>query len=528
MGALGVADLQAQVAETRALMREVEAAISEGSSLETLLNLVTHAFPGNRDEAAVTPNKQGDTVLASEVEEAQKWIAAWRGTEEAAVPANTREAKAWIGAWRGKQGTSETTVDQVDEAQRWIKAWRSRQDVKDAIPASVLEARQWIAAWRGRMQGEQVDVLPANVSEAQQWVAAWRGKQQQQADVPVNVKEAQQWIAAWRVMQQRADVPANAREAQGWIAAWRGKQQQQQQQQGDATTVDAIRGVQGWVASWRGRHTSNAATPNSVREAQQWIAAWRGRQGQEAATAEEVKEVQQWVASWRDRHAQQTAVVPSNGTEAREWIEAWRRGRRGNGAAGRITLPSATDPETVLALVKVISAAAESAVAQRGAFCVALSGCHLQNAAFLLASVSHRDDLPNWHIFWAKEANVAHSDADSRYGAATAAFLGSRTFERRAVHAAPISPTVEVCAQGYSAQLQALPPSLLPRQPSGAGLPIFDLILCNDRAGLGTGGFPDGDGESWVVPDPKEPGTVAFSRPVLEAAKSVCIHSSRS
>eukprot|EP00873_Tetraselmis_striata_P043168 jgi/Tetstr1/463432/TSEL_000736.t1 len=461
------------------------------------------------------------------VEEAQRWIGAWRATQE--VPANVKEAQRWIAAWRATQEVPSNVL----EAQRWIAAWRANQEV----PANVLEAQRWIAAWRAG-QDE-----PLNVKEAQRWIAAWRANQKE----PTNVLEAQRWIAAWRATQE---VPANVLEAQRWIAAWRAGQEESSNveeaqrwiaawrvgQEEPANVLEAQR----WIAAWR----ASQEEPANVREAQRWIATWRATQEVPA----NVLEAQRWIAAWRATQDVPTNVleaqrwiaawranqeVPENVLEAQRWIAAWRTSQA-DGDVGdapshqHITLPPTTDPETVLALVRVIASASKRAIAERGAFCLALSGGPLENAAVMLASASAPPaDAARWHVCWAAEANVPASDADSRFGAARAAFLGTATvLQGSQVHPAPVRATAAQCAADYSAVLAALPAEVLPRQPS-SGLPVFDLIMVGRRAAL-EGRPPPDDTGAWVAPHPTGHNAVALTQAAVDAAVMVCSHTSSS
>ena len=186
------------------------------------------------------------------------------------------------------------------------------------------------------------------------------------------------------------------------------------------------------------------------------------------------------------------------------------------------------------ALADLTMKAAEEAIKERGSFAVAVAGGSLIN---LLGGLKGKQDVDwsNWHVFWVDERCVPHSDTDSNFGGAVKALLGEVPIPSTQLYA--IDETLcpqnagaaKACAEEYDAKLKSLSREILP--VSGAGLPVFDLLLL----GFGPDGhicslFPDhallSVTDPWILPisdSPKPPPErITFSLPVVNAAKSKC------
>ena len=186
------------------------------------------------------------------------------------------------------------------------------------------------------------------------------------------------------------------------------------------------------------------------------------------------------------------------------------------------------------ALADLTMKSAEEAIKERGSFAVAVAGGSLIN---LLGGLKGKQDVDwsNWHVFWVDERCVPHSDPDSNFGGAVKALLGEVPIPSTQLYAIDESlcpqnaGAAKACAEEYDARLKSLSREILPI--SGAGLPVFDLLLL----GFGPDGhicslFPDhallSVTEPWILPisdSPKPPPErITFSLPVVNAAKSKC------
>ena len=296
--------LEELVGDTRAKLEALRAASGEAtgdaSSKEKLAdafrdkNLSAEDIPVTPEEAMQWMEVWADAQVEAaagevlpNVLEAQRWIAAWRETQDKGVLPNVLEAQRWIAAWRENQGEDEV-LPNVLEAQRWISAWRDAQGKKDEILPNVLEAQRWIAAWR---EGQQTDEILPNVLEAQRWISAWRGTHGKEDEVLPNVLEAQRWISAWREVQKTDEILPNVMEAQRWISSWReahGKEDE---------VLPNVLEAQRWIAAWRGAQ-GDEGVPSNVLDAQRWISAWR-----ESRAVAEKEEWKAKLAAWMESHS---------------------------------------------------------------------------------------------------------------------------------------------------------------------------------------------------------------------------------
>ena len=121
----------------------------------------------------------------------------------------------------------------------------------------------------------------------------------------------------------------------------------------------------------------------------------------------------------------------------------------------------------------LVSDAARRAMAERGAFRLAISGGSTPRLlhAFLarppLASTMPWSDT---HLFWVDERCVPYTESASNYGAARVDLLDHVPLKRAQVHAMPVRLPPEKGALQYEATLRAALPL------SDEGLPILDLV----------------------------------------------------
>ncbi len=167
------------------------------------------------------------------------------------------------------------------------------------------------------------------------------------------------------------------------------------------------------------------------------------------------------------------------------------------------------------------------AAAEKGRFCVALSGGSLMDIISLpLGSNPLRDkvDWSIWHVFWADERWVPWSSPESNYGIAKREFFSRVSIPDEQIHAADDSLNPSETAQAYESTLAKV------FQPGAGRVPRFDLMLL----GVGEDGhtaslFPNHPGlhetRRWVVPvlgAPKPPpNRITMTLPVINNTHNV-------
>jgi len=165
--------------------------------------------------------------------------------------------------------------------------------------------------------------------------------------------------------------------------------------------------------------------------------------------------------------------------------------------------------------------AAQSAVAARGAFYVALSGGNTPRGMYEVLAHKHagmRMPWPRVHLYWGDERCVPPDHPDSNYGAARAALIGHVPVPPENVHRMRGEEEPDAAARAYEAELRRLP--LVP--------PVFDLVLL----GLGGDGhtaslFPRtaalDERERFCVPNTAPDGSprLTMTYPVFVAARKV-------
>ncbi|PSC76319.1 putative 6-phosphogluconolactonase chloroplastic [Micractinium conductrix] len=180
-------------------------------------------------------------------------------------------------------------------------------------------------------------------------------------------------------------------------------------------------------------------------------------------------------------------------------------------------------------LADTVAAASAAAVAQRGAFTIALSGGSLVKS--LAGLVGRTDvDFSKWWVIFVDERNVPQSSDDSNHKAAHAELLRKVPVPASQVLALKEGLPVGQAATHYAGQLLELSSTVLPRTPDN--LPIIDLVLL----GVGPDGhvaslFPNrketAATDGWVLPvsdSPKPPAErITLTMPVLNAAKQVAV-----
>ncbi|MCP4667902.1 MAG: 6-phosphogluconolactonase [Deltaproteobacteria bacterium] len=122
----------------------------------------------------------------------------------------------------------------------------------------------------------------------------------------------------------------------------------------------------------------------------------------------------------------------------------------------------------------IFQAAAKTAIRQRGAFMVALSGGDSPRGMHrTLAQKPFSSEVP-WNktdIFWVDERCVSESDPDSNYGAAREAFLGHLPLPPEQIHAMPGEVPPEKGARKYEEALIRV------FGLKEGRFPIFDMIF---------------------------------------------------
>eukprot|EP00803_Ostreobium_quekettii_P009307 evm.model.scf_1138.7 EVM.evm.TU.scf_1138.7 scf_1138:48967-50103(-) len=178
-------------------------------------------------------------------------------------------------------------------------------------------------------------------------------------------------------------------------------------------------------------------------------------------------------------------------------------------------------------LAKMVLAASAKAIAERGAFTLALSGGSLLN--LLSALVGGKAEFDKWHVVWVDERVVPHDSPDSSYRGAREAFLSKVPIPEANVHAIAEGLGAKQAAVNYEGRLLGLDEAVLPRD---AGMPRFDMVLM----GMGPDGhvgslFPNAPqtaaAEGWVLAvedSPKPPSErITLSMPVINAAREVVV-----
>jgi len=170
---------------------------------------------------------------------------------------------------------------------------------------------------------------------------------------------------------------------------------------------------------------------------------------------------------------------------------------------------------------------AAMATAERGRFCVALSGGSLMDIISpCLGSHPLRDTVnwSGWHVFWVDERWVPWRSPESNYGIARRQLFDHVSIPGEQIHAADISLSPSETAQAYESILAAV------FQPVAGRLPRFDLMLL----GVGEDGhtaslFPShpalNQTRRWVIPvagAPKPPPVrMTMTLPVINNARHV-------
>ena len=139
---------------------------------------------------------------------------------------------------------------------------------------------------------------------------------------------------------------------------------------------------------------------------------------------------------------------------------------------------------------------ANTAIAERGRFAVALSGGHTPEAAFRLLATPEFSSQLDWskvHVFWGDERNIPNTDPSSNEHMAREAFLNSVPIPAGNIHPMFNGGTNADAASAYEALLHSF---------FGEG-PLFDMVML----GMGPDGhtaslFPGADlsSEALVVP----------------------------
>ncbi|CAD7704821.1 unnamed protein product [Ostreobium quekettii] len=179
-------------------------------------------------------------------------------------------------------------------------------------------------------------------------------------------------------------------------------------------------------------------------------------------------------------------------------------------------------------LAKMVLEASASAIAERGAFTLVLSGGSLVKS--LSALVGGGAEFDKWHVVWVDERVVPHDSPDSNYGAAREAFLSKVPIPPAQIHAIAEGLGAAEAAVNYEGRLLGLDAGVLPRDD--AGMPRFDMVLL----GIGPDGhvaslFPNapqtGATEGWVLAvtdSPKPPPErITLTMPAINAAREVLV-----
>lgn len=178
-------------------------------------------------------------------------------------------------------------------------------------------------------------------------------------------------------------------------------------------------------------------------------------------------------------------------------------------------------------MVGQVAALAQTAIEERGAFVLAISGGSMLKALGYFSGAKGVD-FSKWWVLFVDERNVPHSSDDSTFKGAKGPFLDAVPIPAAQVLEIHEGLTAEQAATNYEGRMLDVPPDVLPRDDSG--MPVLDCIL------LGTG--PDGHiaslfpnhpalavKEGWILPvtdSPKPPPErITFTLPAINAAKAV-------
>lgn len=177
-------------------------------------------------------------------------------------------------------------------------------------------------------------------------------------------------------------------------------------------------------------------------------------------------------------------------------------------------------------MVQMVSSTAAQAVAEKGAFTVAISGGSMLKALSHFATAKNID-FSKWWVFFVDERNVPHASDDSTFKGAQESFLSKVGIPSEQVIEIHEGMSASEAAKNYEGRMLDVPAAVLPRNEQG--LPVIDCML------LGTG--PDGHiaslfpnsaelGDSsgaWVLPvtnSPKPPSErITMTLPVINATK---------
>jgi 6-phosphogluconolactonase len=188
---------------------------------------------------------------------------------------------------------------------------------------------------------------------------------------------------------------------------------------------------------------------------------------------------------------------------------------------------SANRNELSLALSERVVHLAAMAAAERGRFCVALSGGSLMEIISPPLGSDPIRGMVNWsiwHVFWADERWVPWSNPESNYGLAERQFFSHVSIPAEQIHAVDNLLSPSKTAQTYESTLAKA------FEPGVDRVPRFDLVLL----GVGDDGhtaslFPNhpalNKSRRWVVPvlnAPKPPPIrISMTLPVINNARNV-------
>lgn len=170
-----------------------------------------------------------------------------------------------------------------------------------------------------------------------------------------------------------------------------------------------------------------------------------------------------------------------------------------------VTLPSVRvfpDQETLsVAAATLFLEVAQTAVAERGLFTVALSGGGTPRGLYRLLAQAPYDSAVPWakiHVFWGDERLVPPDDEDSNYGQASADLLRHVPIPATNIYRARGELATEAAVADYISQLGNF--AATDESDPGALWPRFDLVLL----GLGSDGhtaslFPGAASDEWAT-----------------------------
>uniref|UniRef100_A0A0D6R4W3 6-phosphogluconolactonase n=2 Tax=Araucaria cunninghamii TaxID=56994 RepID=A0A0D6R4W3_ARACU len=185
-------------------------------------------------------------------------------------------------------------------------------------------------------------------------------------------------------------------------------------------------------------------------------------------------------------------------------------------------------------LAEYVAGLSESAIKERGAFSVLLSGGSLINALRKLTETPYLNtiDWGRWHVLWADERVVAKDHPDSNYKLAYDNFLCKVPVVPGRVYSLNDSLSAEAAAEDYDTGLRQLVKTGVVDMSKNGDFPKFDLILL----GMGPDGhiaslFPGhpllNEMEKWITfitDSPKPPpGRITVTLPVINSAANVAV-----